>query len=155
MKAFYKASQANNHECDINVHNNSNSKKQLKKKKKRKTCSFLKDRAHYLIRQEAKKCQKDQRYVIYDIEADPTKNHIPNKVIAKEYLIPKFSINSNEYQEVTTENSIIGVHTFDGDDCIHKFCDWLLLQPFESKKKQKRKPNLFKNKMQTTKVLQL
>lgn len=138
FKALYKTSQVKNHECDVNVHNDSNSKKQVKRKQKRKTCSFPKDRGHYLIQHEAKTCKANQRYVIYDIEADPTNKHVPNKVIAKEYFIPAFSHDFNEYLELTTENSIIGSHTFDGDDCIDKFCDWLLLQPFESKKKQKK-----------------
>ena len=92
-----------------------------------------------MIQHDATTCKTNQRYVIYDIEADPTSKHVPNKVIAKEYFIPAFPHDFNAYQELTTQSSIIGSHTFDGDDCIDKFCEWLLLQPFESKKKQKSK----------------
>ena len=85
---------------------------------------------------------ENQRYVIYDIEADPTVLHIPNTVIVKEFLIPGLSGHYNNYTEITADNSLIASHTFAGYDCIDKFCEWLLLKPFESNKHQKTNSNI-------------
>ena len=136
FKGFYKSLQVEKHDCDINIQNNSNTLKMFKRKQSNKTCSFPKDRAHYLVRKEAKLSSTNQRYVIYDIEADATVKHIPNTVIVKEFLIPG---HDNNYTEITAGNSLIASHTFSGYDCIDKFCEWLLLQPFESNKKQNTK----------------
>ena len=136
FKGFYKSLQVEKHDCDINIQNNSNTLKMFKRKQSNKTCSFPKDRAHYLVRKEAKLSSTNQRYVIYDIEADPTVLHIPNTVIVKEFLIQGYD---NNYTEITADNSLIATHTFAGYDCIDKFCEWLLLQPFESNKKQNKK----------------
>jgi hypothetical protein len=109
------------------------------RRKKKKTCVFPKDRAHYLTRKDSVWCLENQRYVIYDIEADPTDLQIPNKVVVKEILILGRPTHGAVYTEITQETNLIAEHVFGGYDCIDKFCEWLLMQPFESNKKPKKK----------------
>ena len=131
-QGFYKASQAVNHVCTPTDQNDSNTKRQLNRKKKAKVTRCPKDKAQYLMRREANWSEKNQRYIIYDIEANPRRLHVPNKVIAKEYLVPgKVSFGGREdpmkyYKKVTVEGNLIAEHVFNGPDCIDQFCDFVV-----------------------------
>jgi len=104
---FYKASQAINHVCSCTEQNDSNTKKQINRQKKAKLTRFPKDKAHYLTRKKANWTDKDQRYIVYDVEANPRRMHIPNKVLANEYFVPsKNEVNGDSfkfYKTVTVE----------------------------------------------------
>jgi hypothetical protein len=60
-------------------------------------------------------------------------------VVVKEILIPGRPKDGSLYTEITQETNLIAEHVFDGYDCIYQFCEWLLMQPFESNKKSKKK----------------
>ena len=154
---FYKASQALNHVCTPTDQNDSNTKRQLNKKKKAKITRFPKDKAHYLMRKEGEWCEKYQRYIIYDVEANPRRLHVPNKVIAKEYLVPgKVNIDGDPmkyYKKVTAEDNLIAEHVFNGPDCIDQFCEKFLYKPYISKPnkaKKKKKPSGHDNESENT-----
>ena len=112
-------------------------KEQINRQTKTKVTRFPKDKAHYLTRKKAKQTDKDQRYIIYDIEANPRRLHIPNKLIAKEYVVPgKIEVDGDSlrfYKKFTAEENLIAEHVFNGPDCIDQFCERKLYKPYESK----------------------
>ena len=144
-QGFYKASQATNHVCTAHDHNDSNTQRQKKRQSKIKTARFPKDKAHFLMRRKANWTDKTQRYIVYDVEANPRRLHVPNKVIAKEYLVPgKCDFGGKEdpmkhYKKVTVEDNLIAEHVFNGNDCIDQFCGRFLHKPYVSKTSKKKK----------------
>ena len=144
-QGFYKASQATNHVCTAHDHNDSNTQRQKKRQSKIKTARFPKDKAHFLMRRKANWTDKTQRYIVYDVEANPRRLHVPNKVIAKEYLVPgKCDFGGKEdpmkyYEKVTVEKNLIAEHVFNGNTCTDQFCERFLHKPYVSKPSKKRK----------------